>query len=103
MSGFGNPPRKPNCAECGHPFETTRREARFCSNECRQDFNRRRRDRGAELYDFYMAGELDTCKRLADAYRAGDQAKRAGRPSWQPQSLAIFGIPAAYGRDGDKR
>lgn len=98
-----SPPRVPHCAECGHQFRTQRREARFCSDSCRLDFNRRRRDRGAELYDFYMDGDHDTAKRLAAAYKDADKAKRAGRPSWQSRSQAIFNVPAAFGKDGDKR
>lgn len=91
------------CRECGKGFSGKRPSALFCGGPCRQAFNRRRRDRGAELYDFVMVKDTDTIKGLVDAYKTADKALREGRPSWQPTRVAIMNIPAAYGSIGDKR
>jgi len=42
------------CRECGHPYYAKREDQEYCSTKCRQNFHRRRYDRGAELYDFAM-------------------------------------------------
>lgn len=79
------------CVECG--AETTAK-GDFCSDRCRHDFNNRRRMRGAELYDLYMAhrferdrakqlGVFQAINRLASNYRQEDVARRAGRKSWR--------------------
>jgi predicted nucleic acid-binding Zn ribbon protein len=91
------------CPECGSPVSDKRATALFCSNPCRQAFNRRRRDRGAELYDFVMAGDDATVKSLRAAYKNADASARGGRRSWQDRDTALLNIPAAYGTDGDKR
>ncbi|WP_320409406.1 MULTISPECIES: DUF2116 family Zn-ribbon domain-containing protein [unclassified Aureimonas] len=84
------------CAECG---EAAPAAAEFCSPACRHTFNNRRRLRGAELYDLYMAhrferplakvlGLLQAMNRLASNYRAEDALWRAGRKSWRaPQDV----------------
>lgn len=95
--------KRSDCAECGQSFESERREARFCSSDCRLAFNRRRRDRGAELYDFVMAKDTKIVSALTEAYRTADAEIRAGRPSWQNRELALFKIPSAFGHLGDKR
>lgn len=96
--------RKCECKECGEAFETQRNQALFCSDTCRLKFNRRRRDRGAELYDFIMVhGNAATVKRLVEAYRTSDKVLRAGRPSWQDTQMAIVNLPAVFGNSGDKR
>jgi hypothetical protein len=102
------------CQECGRSAETNQRDARFCSDPCRRDFNNRRAKRGAELYDLMMAHNYDRSSRrlygtwslvyrLLSAYRDADNAKRNGRQSWRPVSDVVGSIPLAFGRDGDKR
>ncbi len=91
------------CVECGKPFVSTRRQARHCSQACRLAFTRRRRDRGAELYDFVMAGYDLVVTKLVTAYRAADLAKRAGRPSYQAPDTAAMKVPLNYSDEGDKR
>lgn len=83
------------CRECGAALNPERQGVLFCSGPCRQAFQNRRRERGAELYDLFM---LHRCQRpvgkriravfimcrLASRWRAEDQRQRAGRPSWSP-------------------
>lgn len=86
--------REAHCAECGQPFTRRRAEAVFCSPGCRKEFNNRRMQRGAELYDLFMvmrfdraaAKELGVWKRacrMASGFRDQDRQHREGRPSWR--------------------
>lgn len=103
--------RQKPCRECGLP-QATRQGADFCSQKCRMAWHNRRRDRGAELYDIFMASRWEREKwekegrailsRLATAYRDADRAKRDGRPSWDIESR-VERIPLAYSTDGDGR
>lgn len=79
------------CLECGEPRSA---KGEFCSTGCRTDFNNRRKARGAELHDLYMAhrfdranaqalGVLQAMNRLASVWREEDKARRAGRRSWR--------------------
>jgi hypothetical protein len=83
------------CRECGESFGTDRREAAFCTSPCRMKFQNRRRDRGADLYDLFMAvryerglakvhGIWSLMCRLGQHWRDEDQAERDGRQSWTP-------------------
>ncbi len=91
------------CAECGGPIKKPVRHSRHCSTDCREAFTRRRRDRGAEVYDFLMAGDTATVAKLVGAYHQADTFARDGRPSWKPRDTAIQGIPITYSKQGDKR
>jgi predicted nucleic acid-binding Zn ribbon protein len=91
------------CRECGNDFKPSGRAALHCSERCRLAFNRRRRDRGAELYDFVMSGHPDTVEKLVGSYRTADKALRGGRPSFQPTTQALVRLPASYGPQGDNR
>lgn len=91
------------CRECGVLIQGKRVVALFCSGPHRQAFNRRRRDRGAELYDFVMGGDAATVARLKAAYVQADHVLRSGRKSHQPPAEAKGGIPAAFGDQGDGR
>jgi len=93
------------CRECGRPFIPTRRPALHCSTRCRNKFNRRRRDRGAELYDFIMEGNSTlVVAKLLGAYRTADNALREGRPSYQPITQAMLRLPVEFsGMTGDGR
>jgi hypothetical protein len=99
------------CRECGKGFRAVQRLQLFCSNPCRAAFNRRRHDRGAELYDIVMlnaAGPTKGClsgdlQNLVRAYLDADNALRSGRPSWQPWQFAKTRLPMTYGKTGDGR
>lgn len=103
------------CLECGGEIKAgARREAEFCCDAHRKDFNNRRALRGAELYDLFMSQRFDrTTARemgawtvmcsLASAYRDADKAKRGGRRSWRKLDAALGSIPMAFGAAGDKR
>ena len=78
------------CLECGADAPN----GDFCASACRHTFNNRRRLRGAELYDLYMAHRFDRAtaqdlgvfraiNRLASTFRKEDQARREGRRSWR--------------------
>lgn len=97
--------RERTCQECGTVFIPRDVRALFCSTGCKQDFNTRRRNRGAELYDFVMGEgpKSETVAKLIAAYKAADKAKRAGRPSHQNVRVALLRLPHAYGKDGDGR
>lgn len=92
-----------HCVECGKPITAKHSKARHCSEACRHAFTRRRRDRGAELYDFVMQDRYDIVKRLAVAYHTADYALRDGRPSFIDADKALVSIPMAYSKLGDKR
>ena len=92
-----------SCAECGRGFAPVKNWARHCSADCRAAFNRRRRDRGAEVYDFWMAGDQEHLEKLRAAYLKADATLRASRPSFQPVEIARMQIPMNYGTEGDKR
>lgn len=94
-------PRVHACAECG---QEAPRAASFCTVSCRTRFNNRRRQRGAELYDLYMAhrferdlsqqlGLFQAINRLASDYRAEDKAERAGRKSWRKPREVLLERP----------
>lgn len=85
------------CLECG---KAKTEKADFCSGRCRVRFNNRRKMRGAELYDLYMAHRFDrqraqelgvfqAINRLASIYRSEDVADRAGRRSWRPPAAVL--------------
>lgn len=79
------------CLECGAP---TASKGDFCATACRSAFNNRRKARGAELYDLFMAHRFDRetaqalgvmakMNRLASFYRGEDETKRGKRRSWR--------------------
>jgi hypothetical protein len=79
------------CLECGAESVA---KGSFCGTRCRMAFNNRRLQRGAELYDLYMAhrferktarqlGLFQAINRLASNWRQEDIAMRAGRKSWR--------------------
>ena len=95
------------CNECGAelPAQMARKkQASFCSTSCRQKFNARRRDRGRDMYDLFMALRYDRCEakelevwsklcRMAEHYRDEDQRERAGRKSWRPAKTVLRDRP----------
>lgn len=94
------------CRECGKEFEAKTVSALFCASACRSAFNRRRRDRGAELYDFVMASyptQHPLLAKLLEAYRTADLYYRAGRLSYQRETDARAALPVVFGETGDGR
>lgn len=83
------------CLECG----SVTAKGDFCAPPCRIAFNNRRKARGAELYDLYMAHRFDrvnaqnlgvfqAINRLASNFRKEDAARRNSRRSWrQPRTV----------------
>ncbi len=89
-----------HCRECGEPFEAKRTDAEFCPGaSCRRDWNNRRLQRGAELYDLFMTIRYErqlikkmkedgfntwtiAC-RLAMHWKIEDERDRDGRRSYQ--------------------
>lgn len=80
------------CLECGQAAPD---KAKFCSGAHRQAFNNRRLQRGAELYDLFMAHRFDrknaqdlrvlqAMNRMASLWNEEDKAERDGRRSWRP-------------------
>lgn len=96
------------CAECGERFEAKHKKAEFCCSGHRYDFHNRRRERGAAIYDLFMAmryargtaklmGLWSLMCRMAEAFRDQDRGEREGRESWQdPQVLAARGDLTRY-------
>ena len=89
-----------HCRECGQTFNATRTDADFCSTKCRRDWNNRRQQRGAEMYDVFMfmrherkatEGLKEThdvslwtiAAQLASEWKAEDDKERDGRRSYQ--------------------
>ncbi|WP_157182209.1 transcriptional regulator [Methylobacterium sp. WSM2598] len=92
------------CLECGVAYETISRHSSFCSTGCRNDWNNRRLQRGAEIYDLWMAFRfqrplaralnlLSCLNRLAHLYRQEDRAERAGRASWRAPEAVLASRP----------
>lgn len=92
------------CQECGAGFEASMPTAAFCTSKCRGVFNNRRRDRGAMLYDLYMAhrhdrkeaealGVFTAMNRLAKSFLVEDETERAGRLSWHPPAQILERYP----------
>jgi predicted nucleic acid-binding Zn ribbon protein len=82
------------CLECGKPIgPSVRYEKKFCAHACGTVYNNRRKQRGAELYDIFMAMRFDRANakdkgawavmcRMASQWKAEDDA--AGVRSFQP-------------------
>ena len=82
-----------SCLECGAPFGRSSHPGAFCAPRCREAWNNRRKARGAELYDLFMAMRFERGRarllslytalcRAASLFRDQDVAERAGRRSW---------------------
>lgn len=89
---------KAPCMECGASLTINGRRGavpKFCCEPCRMAFNNRRRQRGAELYDLFMANNWErgapyrtdgslrrAMGRLVSRWRDEDHRERSGRQSW---------------------
>lgn len=96
---------KAACLECGSVLIVVGRRGqvpKFCQEPCRTAFNMRRRQRGAELYDLFMANSFErhatarvdgsirrAMGRLASRWRDEDHRERSGRQSWGDYSEAL--------------
>lgn len=87
-----------HCQECNEPV--TGKRGRFCSTPCRQAFNNRRMQRGAQAYDLFRAirRERDVAKqlglwtelcRLELGWQEEDQKERPGRRSYVDPKVAV--------------
>lgn len=96
--------RTHTCLECGNRISEAGKPKMFCSGPCRQTFNNRRMQRGAQLYDLFMALRYERAAatdrgiwaimcRVAMDFRREDEAQRAGRKSWQSMSAALDRLP----------
>jgi hypothetical protein len=86
------------CQECGGVLTVTGsrgKTPKFCKEACRTAFNMRRRQRGAQLFDLFMANSFERSAparvngslrramgRLASRWRDEDFRERGGRNSW---------------------
>ena len=81
------------CQECGDKYVSKKASSKFCSTSCRKTFNNRRAQRGALLYDAFMALRYDRkaakaagvdytfiC-RIGEMFNDEDQGKRTYRPA----------------------
>lgn len=91
------------CLECGKPTGERREGAQFCCAPCRQSFNNRRRDRGAEMYDLFralrrergMAKALKLWTKMTQLelrWQEEDERDRPGRRSYTPPQRAIANL-----------
>lgn len=75
----------------------------FCSSPCRQSFNNRRMQRGAELYDLFRALRRERAKakalniwtlmcQLERKWNDEDGEKRDGRKSYMPPQKALANL-----------
>ncbi len=89
-----------HCQECGNPISGRRKPALFCSPVCRQVFNNRRMQRGAELYDLFRALRRERSEakalniwteicRLELNWQIEDEKVRPGRRSYMPPKKAL--------------
>jgi hypothetical protein len=98
MARDPNRPAATACLECGASLRPSGHGGNvrdFCCHACGVKFNNRRRTRGAELYDLFMAqrysreeaeseGAWNLMCRMAQSFKAQDDAQRDGRRSWAP-------------------
>lgn len=87
------------CQECGKPVERRRIEQTFCCTPCRQRFNNRRMQRGAELYDLFRAmrrerteaARLDVWTMMCRLEKQWND-EDAGRKTWTSPKKALANL-----------
>lgn len=96
-------PRVHRCRECLKPLEAGRKAtAEFCGIPCKASWNNRRKNRGAELYDLFMAirferglaktlGLWAVICRMASVWKEEDD--RAGRKSFSDPRQVVMRSP----------
>lgn len=97
------------CRECSSPLaapsstgsnrpKKARDHAKFCSTKCKTDWNNRRKSRGADIYDLWMAmrycreeakvlGVWKEMCRLSEQWNAEDKA--AGRVTFEQPAVVL--------------
>lgn len=81
------------CKDCGCAIPSESKSRDFCTSSCRSNYHNRRKQRGADLYDLFMALRFDRAAaqeqgawslmcRMAAQFRMEDQRDRGGLPSW---------------------
>jgi hypothetical protein len=92
------------CNECGTDYSPRRADEFYCSTPCRKAFDNRAMTRGRDLYHLFMAmryerglakgrGLWAIACRLAQEWRAEDDAERGGRKSWQSVTKSLDRLP----------
>jgi hypothetical protein len=90
------------CLECGETLTTRRGD--FCRQAHRRDWNNRRAERGAQIYDLFMALRYERSdatdlklwklmNRMGANFREEDAADRGGRRSWRRAKDVIADRP----------
>jgi hypothetical protein len=104
-----------DCLECGDAFQTpARTPGLFCSVTHKRDFQNRRQQRGAQLYDLLMVTRYDheavakmkaqgislftLLYRMAADFRDEDHEKRKGRRSWRNPVDVVDDHPNLFAR-----
>lgn len=92
------------CRECGVATAAGcgehRRDAKFCSIPCKTKWNNRKKTRGADIYELWMAMryERDEAKRLglwgelcrlSEGWYQEDQRERGGRKTYGPPAEVL--------------
>ncbi len=88
-----------HCAECGEAFQSARADKEFCCAPCRQAFNNRRMQRGAELYDLFrimrrergIAKEQGVWAEMCRLERQWNDEDH-GRKTWQSAKKALANL-----------
>lgn len=87
------------CRECG-----SLADGQFCGPDCKITWNNRRRQRGAVLYDLFMAHRFERdasaknnlwtllCRQATD-WRTEDLKERGGRRSWRRHEKVLAERP----------
>ena len=111
INAHGSPCYRITCRECAAVFEANNANSAFCCRDHRNSFGNRRMQRGAVLYDLFMAqryernaaraaGIWSVMCRLGEEWREEDRQKRSGRPSWRPFRDLLEKFPYLKARRG---
>lgn len=91
------------CIECSAPLSARRIGQEFCNTSCRQRFNNRRMQRGAEIYDLFRALRRERSQakalniwteicRLELGWNMEDEKQRPGRRSYMRPQKALANL-----------
>lgn len=88
-----------SCCECSKTIQASAKaEARFCSTACKDRWNNRRKNRGAELYDLFYVLRYDRSRakalgvwsamcKLAQLWRDEDREAKRTSPCRDPEDV----------------
>lgn len=88
-------PYERTCPECGAVFSTLRADATFCGSSCRQKWNNRRLQRGAQLYDLFMGMRYER-KLFAHLKLWGVMCRLAARWYHEDRSRKTWSDPNSF-------